>query len=141
MHTNFKLSIKQFIDFRFKKNEKFGNSDLGWENHPKGFSKIIKWTKHLRLPYVVTENGIATNNDEQRVKYIKVHLKRIRKLQKKGIPILGYFHWAFLDNYEWLEGTSARFGLIHVDYSNNFERKLKKSGKYYSEYIKSKNHR
>jgi beta-glucosidase len=138
MHTNFRLSIKKFIDLRFKENIKFGNSDLGWETHPKGLLKISKWTKSLNIPLLITENGIAADNDEKRVKYLKAHLKRLNKLLKKEIPILGYFHWAFLDNYEWLEGTAARFGLIHVDYENNYSREIKESGKYYAKYIKSR---
>ena len=140
MHTNFKLHLKNFIDLGFKQNRKFGNSDLDWETYPKGISKVIKWVSYLEIPIMITENGVAAEDDNKRIKYLKWHLNKIEKNLKKGKNIIGYFHWAFLDNYEWLEGKSARFGLVHVDYKNNFERSIKKSGQYYATYIESKKH-
>ena len=88
---------------------------------------------------VVTENGIATTDDKKRIDYLKSHFAALKKIQKKGLPIKGYFYWSFLDNYEWLEGKTARFGLIGVDYDNNNKRMIKPSGYFFSRYfIKNK---
>jgi beta-glucosidase len=52
------------------------------------------------------------------------------------LPVERYYHWCFCDNFEWLDGESARFGLVHVDYESQ-KRTLKKSGNFFSEVIRA----
>ena len=113
-------------------------NDLGWEIYPKGLFRICKRVyKHYKIPIFITENGICDANDEQRAKFIHDHLKQLNKAIKKGIDIRRYYHWSTMDNFEWAEGVSARFGLYHNNYETQ-ERTLRDSGKFYGEICKKK---
>lgn len=107
-------------------------NDLGWEIYPEGLIRCATWLNGIIFrPIFITENGTCDNNDSFRSKYIFEHLKAI---SESALPITRYYHWCFVDNFEWAEGQSARFGLVHNDYSSQ-KRKMKKSGKFYSEVI------
>ena len=88
---------------------------------------FIKCRKH----YVETENGTADNHDAFRRRYLCEHLKA---LSESGLPVTRYYHWCFVDNFEWLEGFTARFGLVHFD-TETHKRTIKESGKFYAEMI------
>jgi beta-glucosidase len=77
-------------------------------------------------PVYVTENGAAyddpvrpdgTVDDPARVSYLDGHLRAVRQAMDAGVPVRGYFCWSLLDNFEWAEGFSKRFGLVHVDFA------------------------
>jgi len=138
MYVNFRFNFRLPFEFKFREKAKEGYSDLGWENHSKGLYKIAKSLRTTNKPLIITENGIATNDDEKRINYLKSHFAALKKIQKKGLPLKGYFYWSFMDNYEWLEGKSARFGLIDVDYKNDNKRSIKPSGHFFSRHF-SKN--
>ena len=108
-------------------------SDLGWEIFPEGLGDmLIRWGREANLPVFVTENGIADASDEKRPRFIIRHLQQVQRALQAGIDVRGYFHWSLLDNFEWAEGYSARFGLVEVDYRTQ-ERRLRKSAHLYSE--------
>lgn len=112
-------------------------NDLGWEIYPEGLYHICKkYYDKFKLPVYITENGICDNNDTLRIKFIYEHVLQIKKLIDIGVDIKRYYHWSLMDNFEWLEGINARFGLIHVDYMT-LERTFKKSGFFYSELSKN----
>lgn len=108
-------------------------NDLGWEIYPEGIVRAgqMLFDKY-QAPIYITENGTCDNTDSFRAQYIHDHLKA---LCESKLPVAAYYHWCFTDNFEWLEGESARFGLVHVDYETQ-ERTVKESGKYYSRLIK-----
>ena len=109
-------------------------NDLGWEIYPEGIVRCAeKLHRLLGLPIYITENGTCDNNDTFRCLYIYDHLKA---LSGSDLPIERYYHWCFADNFEWLEGEAARFGLVHVDYETQ-KRTVKNSGYFYSEVIKA----
>jgi len=66
-------------------------------------------------PIVVTEHGVATNDDAERIEFITEGLKALHPLIGEGIPLRGYVHWSAFDNFEWNLGYSMKFGLIAVD--------------------------
>jgi beta-glucosidase len=66
-------------------------------------------------PVVVSENGLETENDEYRVWYIGEALKSLHAAMAKGVPVLGYYHWSLLDNFEWNRGYKPKYGLVAVD--------------------------
>lgn len=109
-------------------------NDLGWDIYPQG---IIDCAKELYdiLPRTIyiTENGTCDNGDVFRCRYLYEHLQ---KIMESSLPIQRYYHWCFCDNFEWAEGESARFGLVHVDYESQ-QRTVKNSGKFYSDVIKA----
>lgn len=107
---------------------------LGWEVYPDGIALCAKELHALcELPIYVTENGTCDNADAFRSRYIAEHL---RALAESGLPVVRYYHWCFTDNFEWLEGGSARFGLVHVDYATQ-ARTVKPSGRFYAELIEN----
>ena len=107
-------------------------NDLGWEIYPQG---IVQCSKELLalapLPIYVTENGTCDNTDSFRCRYLYEHIKA---LCDSRLPVARYYHWCFTDNFEWLEGNSARFGLVHVDYATQ-QRTIKQSGRFYQQMI------
>src|SRR6185369_9212564 len=74
--------------------------------------------------------------DPLRVAYLRNHLRAVSRAIEAGVDVRGYFAWSLLDNFEWSEGTSKRFGLIRVDFPTQ-RRTLKASGEFYAEVIRS----
>ena len=83
---------------------------------------------------IVTENGIGTDDDNQRISFIKTALEGVQRCLDDGLDIRGYYYWSFLDNFEWLFGYKPRFGLVEVDRTTQ-RRKEKDSLKFYQEII------
>lgn len=71
--------------------------------------------EQAKKPILVTENGIETENDARRIWYIDAVLTSLQECVAKGVPVLGYFHWSLLDNFEWEQGYTPKFGLCAVD--------------------------
>jgi beta-glucosidase len=98
------------------------------------------------LPLVITENGMANLDwvaldghvhDPQRIDYLARYLGELRRAIDGGVPVLGYFAWSLMDNFEWSDGYSYRFGLVHVDYATQ-RRTLKDSALWYRSIIRSR---
>ena len=89
---------------------------MGYDYYPEALEKVIrKVYQDLKIPIIVTENGIATADDKERVEFIRTVISGIESCIADGIPILGYMHWSLLDNFEWQLGYSKTFGLIAVN--------------------------
>ena len=73
-------------------------------------------------------------NDLDRVDYYQQHLNSVNNAIKQGVNVQGYFAWSLMDNFEWAEGYSKRFGLVYVDYKTQ-KRIIKTSGNAYKELI------
>ena len=110
---------------------------MGWEIYPDGLMCILQKVAKYRKNIFITENGIATRNEELRVRFLKDHLTIIEASLKRKLPLKGYFYWSLIDNYEWLEGLDAKFGLVGVDFEKNYQRTPKKSLSYLREYIQN----
>ncbi|GHU21585.1 beta-glucosidase [Spirochaetia bacterium] len=104
-------------------------TDMGWPIVPTGLGRQLSWVHEVSggLPIYITENGFARPDvvepdgrvhDRERIDYLQKHLKVCSDLIKKGINLKGYFIWSLLDNFEWAQGFTKRFGIIHVDYFN-----------------------
>ena len=102
-------------------------NDLGWEIHPQGLNDVARWL-HDRYsgPIWITENGTADNSDSFRSRYLYDHL---RAIAGSGLPIERYYHWCFVDNWEWAEGEVPRFGIVRLDHATR-ERTVKDSGRF-----------
>ena len=112
-------------------------TQMGWEIYPDGLYEFIMRTHRQYtkgLPIYVTENGMANDDsivsgrvtDDARIAYIEAHLQAALRAIKDGAPLMGYYIWSLLDNYEWALGYEKRFGLVHVDF-DTLERHPKKS--------------
>lgn len=91
-------------------------SDAGWEIYPDGLGPVLAKLARLGVPLIVTENGIATEDEAQRSEFLVRHLQSLHGAIAAGIDVRGYFHWSLMDNYEWTLGTAPRFGLAAVDF-------------------------
>jgi len=89
---------------------------MGYEFWPEALEATIRYA-HARsgVPVLVTENGIGTDDDAQRIDYLTRAVAGAARCVADGIPLLGYIHWSLLDNFEWMLGYGPRFGLVAVD--------------------------
>lgn len=106
-------------------------SDMGWEIFPEGLGTMIDFAAQYHKPIYITENGVADADDSRRTQFIRDHLAVLLQKIQEGRDIRGYFHWSLMDNFEWREGFSPRFGLCAVDFKTQ-QRTLRPSGIYYS---------
>ena len=113
-------------------------TEFGYPMYAEGLKRASKWVGKLNIPIEITENGVADGEDKLRPEHLKRHLWMIAKLIKEGADIRSYYHWSLMDNFEWAEGYSMRFGLYHVDYESQ-TRTIRDSGKTYQAIIKSQN--
>lgn len=91
---------------------------MGYEYYPEALGNVLDFvSKHWAKPIIVTENGLSTDHDGERVEFIKRALGGVQRCLEKGIPVIGYTYWSLLDNFEWQLGYDQTFGLIAVDRS------------------------
>ncbi|MHA1606165.1 MAG: glycoside hydrolase family 1 protein [Candidatus Freyarchaeota archaeon] len=109
-------------------------SDQGLEVYPDGLRKVLLSLKQYGKPLIVTENGIATRDDEQRRRYLVRHLKAVHDAISQGADVKGYIYWSLIDNFEWVLGYQMKFGLVEVNFES-MERRLRESAYLYKEII------
>lgn len=117
---------------------------IGWPLTP----EVMYWSskflyERYKKPIMITENGMAEHDwvaldgkvhDTYRIDYTHRYLREYKRAFEDGIPLLGYFHWSLLDNYEWNLGYTQRFGLVYVDYTT-LKRTIKDSAYWYRDVI------
>jgi beta-glucosidase len=104
----------------------YERTDIGWPVYPEGFYNVLTHIteRYGQVPIYITENGSCYNDepengrvkDDRRIKYLKQHLTALSQSIESGVNIKGYLTWSLLDNFEWAEGYSKRFGIVFVDY-------------------------
>jgi beta-glucosidase len=110
---------------------------LGYEYYPQALAATIRRAWHYTrgaMPILVTENGIGTDDDAQRIEYISVALAGVADCLDEGIDVRGYTYWSLLDNFEWTFGYGPKFGLVEVDRAT-FARRLKPSAKFFADVV------
>lgn len=90
---------------------------MGYEYWPQALEATIRraWEVTDHVPVLVTENGIGTDDDHQRIDYVRTALEGVANCIDDGIEVLGYTYWSLLDNFEWFFGYGPHFGLVEVD--------------------------
>ena len=103
----------------------------GYDFHPGALEATIRRTQEVipGTPVFVTENGLATDRDENRVAYVARALQGMARCLEDGIDVRGYCYWSLLDNFEWVLGYGPRFGLVAVDRATQ-ERTIKDSARW-----------
>jgi beta-glucosidase len=91
-------------------------SALGWEIHAASLPPLLRRFTRYGVPLMITENGVATADEDLRTRYLTEHLQSLTLALRDGVPVLGYLYWTLMDNFEWTEGYGARFGLASVDF-------------------------
>lgn len=137
IHLRFNPFKKMGVELRHLDIEGHGLTNIGWEIHPRGLEKVLRYASRLELPLIITENGIATHDSEEKVKYMKRHIDVVERCLKNGLDVRGYYYWTLIDNYEWLIGLDARFGLYRVDFAT-LERFPTSAAAYYAYLIQSR---
>ncbi|MBV9598616.1 MAG: glycoside hydrolase family 1 protein [Chloroflexi bacterium] len=90
-------------------------TDFGWEIYPEGLYAVLRRLGRFKKPVLITENGIADADDDQRPAYIVAHARQMQRAIEDGVDLRGYMHWSLLDNFEWAEGYEQHFGLATRD--------------------------
>jgi beta-glucosidase len=85
------------------------------EMYPEGMAQFVTKLARYQHPIYVTDNGLADVDDSKRPGFIIGHLAALHRAIQQGADVRGYYHWTLVDNYEWVEGWTTRFGLIALD--------------------------
>jgi beta-glucosidase len=118
---------------------------MGWEVYPRGLYEVLSRVRDDYAParIYITENGAAYDDepgtaapipDQRRVDYMDAHVTQVQRAIADGMPIAGYFLWSLMDNFEWSQGLSKRFGLFHVDFRTQ-QRTPRESAYWYRDVI------
>jgi len=137
VHVRFNPFKRMGVELRHRDIDGQGLTDMGWEIHPHGLERVLRRASVLGVPLIITENGIATRDAQTKIQFMKRHIDVIERCLKAGLDIRGYFYWSLIDNYEWLEGLDARFGLYRVNF-DTLERTPTNAASFYSYLIKSR---
>ncbi len=110
---------------------------MGWRIDPNGlYNEIKRVGDRYGKPMMITENGIATKNDEKRITYMREHLAALGRAIRDGYDMRGYFAWSLADNYEWHYGYKATFGLSTMD-PKTYDRVFKPSAHWFKKVIRT----
>lgn len=133
-----------FAAFRWLSGETGSKTDLQWEVYPRGLYEItMRIWRDYKLPIEITENGAAYNtapgrdgetHDQLRIDFYNSYIHELAQAVREGANVLSYHAWSLLDNFEWSEGYTPRFGLVYVDY-DTLARTPKASAKWYAKLI------
>jgi beta-glucosidase len=100
--------------------EGYPRTDFDWPVVPAGLDELLtRLHADYGLPLYVTENGCAyaeSPDDQRRIDYLAGHIAAVEDARARGADVRGYFVWSIMDNFEWAEGYTKRFGLVHVDF-------------------------
>jgi beta-glucosidase len=117
-------------------------SDMGYAIYAEGFHDAIQSMSYLNIPICkfllfnqdVTANGIADAKDHLKEIYLRRHLHVLANCLSEGFDIQGYMYWSLLDNFEWTEGFTMKYGLFEVDFKTQ-SRTLRNGAKFYYDVI------
>jgi len=124
-------------------------TDFGWEVWPDGFYDLLmQITREFNKPIIeVTENGCSYVDapdehgrvpDQRKIEFTRGYLSALGRSMKDGANVRAYHHWSLLDNFEWAEGYTQRFGIVYVDFRDQ-RRIVKDSGHWYGKLAASGN--
>ncbi len=106
-------------------------TQMGYEYWPQGVEHCARRAAAMTgVPVLLTESGIATDDDAERITYLVEVLRGVRRALDDGVDIRGYFVWSLLDNFEWSHGFRPKFGLHSVD-RKTFARHAKPSASWF----------
>jgi beta-glucosidase len=107
-------------------------TQMGYEYWPQAAEYTVRRAASCSgRPIIVTENGIATDDETVRIAYMTEALRGLLRCLDDGVDVRGYFAWSLMDNFEWAHGYGPKFGLYEVD-RRTFERRPKASARWFA---------
>ena len=103
-------------------------TDEAWDIYAEGMGTVVDEAKMWNLPILITENGIADHLDVNRPRFLYDHLFQLGWAMQRGANVIGYLHWASVDNFEWASGYCPRYGLFSYDPSTGARTAKKSAG-------------
>jgi beta-glucosidase len=103
-------------------------TQAGMEFYPECVEHVVRYAaKEARVPIIVSENGVATEDDTRRVEYYQRAVAGLKRAIDDGVDVRGYVAWSLMDNFEWMSGYTPKFGIVAVDRETQ-KRTVKPSG-------------
>lgn len=137
------------LPFEFRELVGYPVTDFGWPVVPDALREwLIMFRARFRAalpPIVITESGCSYGmgpdadgvvDDQPRIDYLRGHVQAVAEAVQRGVDVRGYYTWSLIDNFEWSEGYTQRFGLVHVDYETQ-ARTPKRSFDWYAGLIRA----
>ena len=110
---------------------------MGTQIDPTSLEGAVRYVySQVGIPIFITEHGISTEDDTQRVRFIPPSLEGLQRAMNDGVEVIGYTHWSLLDNFEWIFGYGPKFGIHSVNHET-FERTAKPSAAVLAEIAKN----
>ena len=128
------MAVPEGVPFALVPVEATERTAFGWPVVPEGLTDVLGRLRdrygEALPPIHVTESGCSTADrvedgrvhDEARVRYLEGHLEAVARAIEDGVDVRGYFVWSLLDNFEWAEGYTQRFGLVRVEFDEDQRR-------------------
>ncbi|MBN2146325.1 MAG: beta-glucosidase [Anaerolineales bacterium] len=121
-------------------------TEMGWEVYPDGLFRVLAWLAFgYQVPKIyIAENGASYSTppdadgrvrDVHRINYLRDHFAAMHSAIQAGVPLKGYFLWSLMDNFEWANGYTQRFGIVWIDFATQ-NRIIKDSGRWYQNWIR-----
>ena len=140
---NLHTVVKEWFEIDDGHMKQLPQNPWGMVIYPQGLYDAIKRCSKYNVPLYITENGLGMYEDihngmiqdDERISYIKSHVKSLLEAKKDGLNINGYFVWSPFDLYSWKNGCEKRYGLVGVDFDDNCKRLPKKSYYWYRDEI------
>jgi beta-glucosidase len=120
-----------FVERQWGADAIVSDGDYG-EVYSAGLYQVIQWATKFKRPIYITENGVPDAADAIRPSFLLTHLREVWRAISFCLPVMGYYHWSLVDNFEWDRGWTQRFGLIELDVDTQ-ERRWRESGRLYSQ--------
>jgi len=140
------------LPFEYRDVVGYPTTDFGWPVVPDALREwLIMFRARYRAalpPIFITESGCAYNmgpdehgvvDDQPRIDYLDAHLRAVQQAIARGVDVRAYYTWSLMDNFEWAEGYTQRFGLVHVDYETQ-ARTPKRSFEWFADMIAAQPH-
>lgn len=131
--VRFKADLAEPFTLRQRPDER--QTDMPYPVYPEGLYRALQRIGRLKVPVLITENGVADAADTLRDDFIRRYLYAVHRARQDGVDVRGFYYWSLMDNFEWAEGWHMKFGLYEMDPETR-ERKLRPGSRVFSEIIR-----
>ncbi len=131
--VRFKANASEPFELRPRQGEL--QTDMPYPVYPEGIYRALMRIGKLKVPVLITENGVADRADTLRDDFIRRYLYAVHRARADGVDVRGFYYWSLMDNFEWAEGWHMKFGLYEMDPADRV-RKLRPGSKVFAEIVR-----